>query len=665
MFQLLSIEILDGCQYVKNLTPGIYKLSSMNEEWGAFWGKGLMVSAIVGKNGSGKSTLLEMVFRVINNLNAYTCSHLSKNNSPSVYFILGIKAVVKFKINGILHEIACNDKNMRLSYLNENNLVEHTFGKNEAEAILHIELAKRVEIITHLFYAIVLNYSPLAYNEHEYNSDRTTRVDNAWIHKPIEGRDNWLHNLFHKNDGYSVSININPFRKEGSINMNTELVLTRSRLAALLVLEPQKLIENYHLHSLNYAFNTSYFRTKLGQIGFKGTDIDLIDKYSKYLFHNGSCCNILLQTLLDRKPLSNNIYRKSACLYICIKALTIFERYPAYERYAHCFGLGLLEKVGTAEQKRLMTEAAKMLKNDRSHITVKMRQAVHFYKSLHNNKPLNNIIRNSNVTPFDYKQYKSACKDADTDNVSRQMSIMPPPFFDLRIALYHVKDTQKIPILISNMSTGERQFIYSTATIIYHLLNLKSVPSQRDRIHYRNVLIVLDEAELSYHPEYQRIYIKKLLDLILRLKLTRALKIHILLTTHSPFMLSDIPSCNILYLQNGNDVGRHMQSPFCSNISDILAQNFFLSENGFVGEFAKSKVLNAFEAMQKSHLRRVRDEWTPESIRKLIESIGDRIIQQRLYEEYLKSELIEMKDIEDEIESLNLRLEYLNKIINK
>lgn len=665
MFQLLSIEILDGCKYAKNLVPGVYELCSMDEEWGIFWGKGLMVSAIVGKNGSGKSTLLEMLFRIINNLNAYTCSHLNKNNSPAVYFILGVKAVVKFKINGILHELACNDKKMRLSWLNGNNLVEYTFDQNNAEGILHIDLTKRVEIITHLFYTIVLNYSPLAYNEHEFNGDLTTTIDSRWIHNPIIGTDNWIHNLFHKNDGYSVSININPFRKNGSINMNTELVLTRSRLAALLVLEPQKIIEDYHLHSLKYAFGISYFRKKLDHIDFQGNDIDLIDKYSKYLFYNGSCCNILLQILLDRKPLYNNIYRKSACLYICIKALTIFERYPAYERYSHRFGLGLLEKVGTAEQKRLMSDAAKMLKNDRSHITIKLRQAIHFYKSLHNNKILLDIIRGSDITPFDYHQYKSACNDADTDNVSKQMSIMPPPFFDLRIALYHVKDAQKTPILISNMSTGERQFIYSTATIIYHLLNLKSVPSQRDRIHYRNILVVLDEAELSYHPEYQRMYIKRLLDLILRLKLTRALNIHILLTTHSPFMLSDIPSCNILYLQNGNDVGGNMKSPFCSNISDILAQNFFLSENGFVGEFAKTKVLSAFEAMQKSHLKRVRDEWTPESIKKLIKSIGDSIIQQRLYDEYLNSELIERKDVEDEIESLNLRLEHLNKIINK
>ena len=36
-------------------------------------------------------------------------------------------------------------------------------------------------------------------------------------------------------------------------------------------------------------------------------------------------------------------------------------------------------------------------------------------------------------------------------------------------------------------------------------------------------------------------------------KVTDSVNVNVILTTHSPFVLSDIPQCNILYLENGED----------------------------------------------------------------------------------------------------------------
>ena len=65
----------------------------------------------------------------------------------------------------------------------------------------------------------------------------------------------------------------------------------------------------------------------------------------------------------------------------------------------------------------------------------------------------------------------------------------------------------------------------------------------------------------------------------------------------APFVLSDIPNSQILYLDDGNVVHpkNHFSSEndeiktFAGNISRLLNQSFFM--RAFVGEFAKRKIL--------------------------------------------------------------------------
>lgn len=44
-----------------------------------------------------------------------------------------------------------------------------------------------------------------------------------------------------------------------------------------------------------------------------------------------------------------------------------------------------------------------------------------------------------------------------------------------------------------------------------------------------------------------------------------------------------------------------MQNPFAANINDILRQSFFL-KNGFMGEFAKQKILKVIDSYTKKKL---------------------------------------------------------------
>lgn len=660
MFKITSLTILDGCKYCKNLQPGTYSLSIMDDSWGDFFGKNLMVSAIVGKNGSGKSTLLEMIFRIVNNVNSYICSHLYKDGIPPAFYIDGIRAKLSYTIDEKNYVIVCDHSLIQILQIDNGNQLIQSFNWRANNAQLNMDIISRTGLMSKFFYTIAINYSPLAYNEHDYLGEYIYGINNRHERCEVRGYGNWMHNLFHKNDGYSVSINLNPFRDNGSINSDTELKLTRSRLAALLLKYPNSIIDKYSLHSVNYHFNPFFFREKLGIQNSVKTNKEIISDYSRYIKYPDSCCHRLLTILLHGAPKLRSSYREAACVYICYKALNIAERYPQYVEYSKLLTTKLLTRIGDAEQKKKIEELAHRLRHDRSHVTLKLRQAIHFYESLSGNNKLFDLLhKSSSVRSFTYEQYRIACEDDEPKNILKQMVILPPSFFECNIKLSLKSDPEHKPITLSELSTGEKQFAYSTAAIIYHMLNIKSVPSQRDRIHYRNILVVLDEAELSYHPEYQRTYINNLLSLIKRLKLTRALNIHFLLTTHSPFMLSDIPKCNILYLQDGKDISNRIQTPFCANINDILSRNFFLSENGMTGEFAKQKVLEAFNALKNSHLKKNRDKWTPLAIRNLIDSIGDKLIRRQMELQYLNSDFVLPEEIDKEIRDLSKQIDNL------
>src|SRR5690606_32538742 len=59
--------------------------------------------------------------------------------------------------------------------------------------------------------------------------------------------------------------------------------------------------------------------------------------------------------------------------------------------------------------------------------------------------------------------------------------------------------------------------------------------------------------------------------------------------THSPFILSDIPSQNILKMENGKSIADDTKNSFASNIHDLLKDEFFFKE-GSMGKFASKKL---------------------------------------------------------------------------
>lgn len=109
-----------------------------------------------------------------------------------------------------------------------------------------------------------------------------------------------------------------------------------------------------------------------------------------------------------------------------------------------------------------------------------------------------------------------------------------------------------------------------------------------------DILLFLDEIETTLHPSRQL----QLTDCIMRfLSLFFAdYRFHVVFATHSPLLLSDIPSPHVTLLNRNKDEGKcqvHRYDgnckTFASNVFDLYRDSFFLSD-GTVGAFAQGKV---------------------------------------------------------------------------
>lgn len=116
-----------------------------------------------------------------------------------------------------------------------------------------------------------------------------------------------------------------------------------------------------------------------------------------------------------------------------------------------------------------------------------------------------------------------------------------------------------------------------------------------------SAILFLDEADLTLHPEWQRRLIHVLtaaLPLIYPKSCARDMQL--ILSTHSPLLLGDIPRENICYLGGGRSdgAGEASEETFGQNIHTLLKDSFFL-DNGTVGEFASSKINDIATRLQE------------------------------------------------------------------
>ena len=146
-----------------------------------------------------------------------------------------------------------------------------------------------------------------------------------------------------------------------------------------------------------------------------------------------------------------------------------------------------------------------------------------------------------------------------------------------------------------------------------------------------NLILLLDEPENYMHPEMCRTFIRNLN--VLLSKRNPNTELQVLISTHSPFMLSDVMASQVIkmdYDENGKCVISESKKPYyAANIHSIMADGFFLEYT--IGEQArifledKFKLLQRLTCMNRNLSSSEKEELT--MIRSLIPNIGDALIR--------------------------------------
>jgi len=137
---------------------------------------------------------------------------------------------------------------------------------------------------------------------------------------------------------------------------------------------------------------------------------------------------------------------------------------------------------------------------------------------------------------------------------------------------------------------------------------------------------------------------------------------HLIFTTHSPFLLSDIPKENIIFLNDEPSI----KQTFGANIHTLLSDSFFM-DDGLMGEFAKNKINKIIRFLNGKN-RFI--DFPIEQIEKVIKSIGEPFLKQKLLDMYNKKFIKEYTDrqkekIKKQIEDLNSQLKELDNDSNR
>lgn len=208
-----------------------------------------------------------------------------------------------------------------------------------------------------------------------------------------------------------------------------------------------------------------------------------------------------------------------------------------------------------------------------------------------------------------------------TDGKIPEPSPYEQSFHFLNYFIAKEKDGEVEELLLKNLSDGEQQFLHSLGIC----LMLKN----------RNALLLLDEPETHFNPDWRSKFIRTLKD-SLEISNSNNLMRDILITSHSPFIISDCKKDKVLVFKNGQ-VSNPKINTYGTSVHKILEEVF--GKEDTISEMA----LDELEKLKNMQME------TLEDIQKIKEAsriVGESLEKVLLFRELLLKEK-QIKDNHD------------------
>jgi energy-coupling factor transporter ATP-binding protein EcfA2 len=583
-----------------------------------FFGDNINVTAIVGENGTGKSSLIKLILMLI---------FYKKYNSISYY---------ENEINILKQEL--ENKALFL-------IINTVDGYKKICLNIDINNASIIELDNANidFYSIYFSYM----------------LDTLQNKK-----DYWMWNLYHKSDNYETPILFTPnkFHKDflqnsinlddiEYVNINHSIKFYKKNIETKIndFFNPNR-IKLYsdnpsHIQEVEFDFFGKVAGKFLNLIKKKNVNIyyeDIDSKKTKREKTEEYYENINKQLNVVKDLEKQRQYKKINLLYIALKIMSsskssfLIEVYDSIEKW---FKERLYED-------NFIEEGIKLIESNIDKIfidaTVK-----------YNNEKINDCIEFYKNTSDSNEEILNKLLDREILKLSdfEDISIILIPWLNLEL----LEDNKSF----NSLSGGQKLFFTFMVNMMDEVSNLIQVEE------YKTINLFLDEVESSYHPNWQKKFIKNISNALGNIDL-KGKKINIFFSTHSPFILSDLPKENVIFLEKDEKTGNCINvtnkvdiNPFGANIHTLLSHGFFMKD-GLMGEFAKnkiSKILNFLNGKNKFI------DIPINQIKPILEIIGEDFLREKLLKMY--DEKFKIKSKDDEIKELKAEIERLKNAQNK
>ena len=161
------------------------------------------------------------------------------------------------------------------------------------------------------------------------------------------------------------------------------------------------------------------------------------------------------------------------------------------------------------------------------------------------------------------------------------------------------------------LSSGNKAYLNLFSLLRYELKNTRD----------ENAIICIDEGDLYLHPRWQADFFYKLVTLMPQFK---EINYQFVLTSHSPFLASDLPKQSLVFLggnsQNFSEkiYDNDSVKTFGGNLGELYIDAFFM-DGGLISRFAESKIKDLVDKINRNKKLRKND-------RLIIDMIGEELI---------------------------------------